>query len=404
MLSLLFSMMAITVSAADVVLKPNYTGDDIEQLFKSSGIAPKSEFETTAQYEARLNAARISGKRLVLLLDDVREQTFKYDADAGMMTATIPTSRVRFLSEPNYPTHTVIRVHKSERRDEYVGQNAYGAERHISRTRGDEYGVVISQSFNRPLVFPLDSTAAREAKPYLHLGFACTILDDKPLKDLTYHEPTISEPYDLAINEHYLPVSIGEVFVFDARTGVALLRFHPDDSTDAHIQSQTRQKLYALELEIRNGLGIYAQVDDRAEEMVFGSLVQARQRIRLRLTSQYETPTFLLNGSPYTPSWRIVNKEYGSFSMFDHAEAVINTESQKPVNSIGEHKVGESYAEWSLHIGIDQKGLCKSNKPACKRLGSIEKNGSGVFLTYDSTGASIAWTFADHKVIGIVPQ
>jgi hypothetical protein len=47
------------------------------------------------------------------------------------------------------------------------------------------------------------------------------------MKNLTSHEPTIKEPYDVAIFEHYVPVTVSEFFVFDVRTGRALLRFHP---------------------------------------------------------------------------------------------------------------------------------------------------------------------------------
>jgi YD repeat-containing protein len=54
--------------------------------------------------------------------------------------------------------------------------------------------------------------------------------------------------------------------------------------------------------------------------------------------------------------------------------------------------------------GIDLKNLCKTNKPACKALTNIEKTGSGVFYTYDSSGKTTGWTFADHKVSGITPQ
>jgi hypothetical protein len=402
MFSLMFSM-TITASAGDVALTPNFKGDDIEQLFQT-GSGPKSEFETSAQYEARRNATRANGKSLVLLLDDARDNLFKYDADAGMMSATIPTSRVHFLLEPKQPTHTVISVHTMKHEDEYVGQNAYGAAKHISRTRGDMYGVIISQNFNRPLVFPLDPATARDTKPFLHVGFACTLLDDTPLKNLSYHEPTISAPYDTAIMQHFVPVTINEVFVFDARTGAALLRFHPNDSTDTTVQTQTRQKLYPLELEVRDGLLLYAQVDDGEEEPVRGSLIQARQQIRLRLKSEYERPTFLLNGSRYTPYWRVFSKNFGSISLFDHAEAVITTESQKPVDALGGHKIGESYAEWLLHIGIDPKALCKSNKPACKSLNNIEKSGNGSFYTFDDSGRSVAWIFLDHKVGRIVPQ
>jgi hypothetical protein len=121
----------------EFTLSPNFMGDNIENFFQSSA-APKSEFETTAQYEARRATARMIGKKLVLLIDGGPEEAFKYDADAGIMTATIPTSKVLFLLEQNRPTYQVVKVHRVDRqKDEYVGQNAYGAETRISRLRSD---------------------------------------------------------------------------------------------------------------------------------------------------------------------------------------------------------------------------------------------------------------------------
>jgi hypothetical protein len=191
-LLLVFAAGVVLAQQPDVNITPNFMGDDIEKFFQSSA-APKSEFETTAQYEARRNSARMTGRPLALLLDDTRVNTFAYDADTGMMTATIPTSKVFFILEQSRPTHTVIKVHVIERqKDEYVGQNAYGAERRIQRSRSDLYGVVINQDFNSTLVFPLDSTTARENKPFLHLGFACTVASDTPLRHLTSHDPTVT--------------------------------------------------------------------------------------------------------------------------------------------------------------------------------------------------------------------
>jgi hypothetical protein len=350
-LILVFAAAVVLARPPDVNITPNFMGDDIETFFQSSA-APKSEFETTAQYEARRNAARMTGRPLTLLLDDARAGTFTYDADTGMMTATIPTSKVFFILEQDRPTHTVIKVHKVDRqKDEYVGQNAYGAGRRIERLRSDLYGVVINQSFNATLVFPLDSTTARETKPYLHLGFACMVSSETPLKNLTSHDPTVTDPYDIAILEHYVPVTISEFFVFDARTGVALLRFHPNDSADVGLQTQSRRKLYPLELQISEAGIVDVQVDGGKEEMFHGSLIRAKRQIRLKLTTQYSQPSFIPNGSPYSPRWQVFNKNLGSFSVFDHAEAVITIDSQQPLSVLGQHKIGESYPEWLLYGG-----------------------------------------------------
>ena len=225
------------------------------------------------------------------------------------------------------------------------------------------------------------------------------------MMNLTSHKPTINEPYDLAILEHYVPVTIAEFFVFDARTGAAILRFHPDDLADVRAQTQIRRTSYPLELQIRGTGIVFVQVDNGREEMVFDDrVIRAKQQIHLKLDTEYSQPSFVLNGSAYRPAWQIYNKNVGTLSMFDHAEALITSDSQQPVNVLGQHKLGETYSEWLLFVGIDQKNLCKQNKSACKVLSSIEKSGDGVFYTSDASGKTIAWSFADHKIVGITPQ
>jgi hypothetical protein len=209
-MSLVFLLSAIPTPAADVALTPNFRGDDIMGIFGPT-TSTKSEFETTAQYEARRNAAQVTGNRLVLLLDQARTELFKYDADAGMMTATLPIQKTFFITEPKEPTYNVVSVHKDVRADSYIGSNAYGAQRQIDRTRGTEYGVILTQSLKQQLVFPLTPAVAQDTKPYLHIGFACTVLDNTPLKHLTYHKPTIDSPYELSVLGYFVPVLIRKV-------------------------------------------------------------------------------------------------------------------------------------------------------------------------------------------------
>lgn len=52
--SLLFIACVVLAEGADVTLSPNFLGDDIEKFFQFSA-GPKSEFETTVEYEARRN-------------------------------------------------------------------------------------------------------------------------------------------------------------------------------------------------------------------------------------------------------------------------------------------------------------------------------------------------------------
>ena len=137
----------VPAQQSDVPIPPNFVGDDIEKIFKSAA-APKSEFETTAQYVARRSAESIINKQLVLLLDDMNEESLKYDADLGIMTTTIPIKQKLFILEPDHPTYQVLAVRKVKlQKDEYIGQNSFGAKTRIERLRSELYGVVVNQNF-----------------------------------------------------------------------------------------------------------------------------------------------------------------------------------------------------------------------------------------------------------------
>src|ERR1035438_8925154 len=90
---IMFAAGVVLAQQADVTITPNFIGDDIEKSLQPS-VSPKSEFETTAQYDARRAAARVTGKQLVLLLDDAREETFKYDADTDRKSTRLNSSHL----------------------------------------------------------------------------------------------------------------------------------------------------------------------------------------------------------------------------------------------------------------------------------------------------------------------
>src|SRR4051812_21524791 len=64
-------------------LTPGFTGDNIAAVVASlaSISKPRSEFETTMQYEARRSANSKSGSTFTFVLDK-KDEMFTYDADA----------------------------------------------------------------------------------------------------------------------------------------------------------------------------------------------------------------------------------------------------------------------------------------------------------------------------------
>lgn len=223
-------------SGSAEALGPNFWGNDpeavIEALKLSGANKPKSEFETTAQYEARVNTARTANRqRLAFVFRDtspVRGPKFSYDADNATMNAKLNLERTQFVevgSINSYYTADVKNIVRSQRK--YVGTNGFGAKATISETFIERYGMIFAglKTFrvgDISLSFPLSTEQAKDLKPNLRFGIICSVEDGRTMYTTDRLEPTISNPYDTIIGKQYLVVLPEQLVVFDERTGNAL--------------------------------------------------------------------------------------------------------------------------------------------------------------------------------------
>jgi hypothetical protein len=389
-------------------LGPAFTGDNIQSLVETikTDSLPKSEFETTVAYEARRNATRKDGTPLVFVFDE--KQQFTYDADSEMMMTSIAVKKQTFYLERNHPEYSVLDIRRTQRSQrEYIGSNAYGAQAKISSSLWDEYGIVINQSLEPTLLLAMNTASARDLKPFLRLGVACTLLTSTILENVSGHEATISSPFEFYTHYFYLPVVVSEMFIFDRRDGTALLRVHSNSSNDLAKQQEFRTKTFPIELEVKGSGVLFVSVDGGSEEPMFqNTIVRAKHRLNLKLQSQYAQPDLRLNGIAYRPAWSIHNKLINSISIFDYAEAAISSAdvnrqsqsgtSQSPTEA---HKIGETFQEWLAINQIDLDALCRENKSACKRLTAIQRTGHGEFWSTDNSHQAFGWIFKGGKVV-----
>ena len=365
------------VAAPAERLGSTFTGDSIEALVQAikKKSVPKSEFETTAAYEARLNGERRDEGTFVFVLD---QRQFSYDADAEMMTASISMNKRKFSSEPDHPEYWVLSVrHVLGSRTEYVGSNAFGVEAAVSSTISQDFSVILEQSLEPDLFLPMNPTTAQDVKPHLRTGLTCTLSSDKVFQDFSRHEPTISDPIDDFITYSFVPVTVREMFVFDKRDGTVLLRVHYNEPADLATQREYRDKMFPIELEVEGNSLLYVSIDGGSEEAVFeNAVIKAKHQLNLRLKSQFDQVNLRLNGRTFRPAWSIHNREIGSLSMFDYAEANIsNTEVQQELRSAvsRSHFIGETFQEWLVVNQIDLAVLCRENKKACKQLRKLRR-------------------------------
>ncbi|HXR75797.1 MAG TPA: hypothetical protein VN737_07475 [Bryobacteraceae bacterium] len=233
-------------------LGPNFSGADIQAAvsnLQKSEANLKGEFETTTQYQARINAAKTNGRRTYVFVLGQPDTpfgdtflygpSFNYDADNGVMDARIYARTIIFHLEPgnpNYPVMGLRRVKLSH--EEYVASNAFGAKTVVSKSVEDVFGIALTSgnglfqpsadksrgTFEAVITFRVPIPIAKDLKPNLRIGLVCVLEQPTILEGVSFHEPTIDSPYDLFAEHKYLSVLPVQILVFDARGGAILAR------------------------------------------------------------------------------------------------------------------------------------------------------------------------------------
>lgn len=202
--------------------------------------APKSEFETTADYQARIAAAAQS-ERQVLLARPVDEQTFpaplEYDADRGLLKVrttafdwgTANWSVERILGKPKLTTDGIFDVATVLHRTitplgEYKGSNVYGASALIAKQsrRTDSVWVRAGDNPNDKIfkgdadqvvgVIPMAPNVAKLVKPSIRFALAVT---PKPPFIVTGNgpgnAPSFDDPRDIPLSQDHFRILIADV-------------------------------------------------------------------------------------------------------------------------------------------------------------------------------------------------
>jgi hypothetical protein len=215
--------------------------DDIVAVFRevqASGLAgTKGEFESTAQYQARLTSWKGGTKKYVFVVDKpqegpFKEYTFEYDADAEEMHLTIGNE---YIVSDTFQLRSIRTVLGT-----YVGANAYGVKKSITRMVENTYYLRLSSSSpfelfskgeygsSKPAKFTwtMDRATARANKESLRIGLEGTIPSPEATQETSLTEPTIDFPRHILVYSRTLPFSLEELRVLNLRTGVTVASFH----------------------------------------------------------------------------------------------------------------------------------------------------------------------------------
>ena len=156
-------------------LPADYNGQPIAKMFAAIATAPKGEFETSAEYEARV--ARTSGGHFAFKLPHPK---VTYDADADAFTVEVGLDEMYVETEERPGYEISNRLLGS---DSYVGSNAFGVKGKVVRTVRQSYGLVQRGDpwQVQTLRFPMPRAEAKAVRDNLGVLLYCEVIKRSPL-------------------------------------------------------------------------------------------------------------------------------------------------------------------------------------------------------------------------------
>lgn len=246
-------------------LPPNYKGTNIVKLYSSlAKKAPlkKKEFETTAEYERKIAEAvtdDIYAFKIEAAGTGLRGlKVHPYDADSQTLKIDLETEYLSKSTLEDYRASLIVKtLDKSS--SSYIGSNAFGATRLVSKYRETQYGIALvnQQDFgksryddafskiktimtsvreiNMKIEIPIDK--AKTLKNNIGVLLLCkpapyksnAIISDNQGNDLIfenyyYSGATIDSPSVESYDRKYINVEVLAIWVYDIRTGEVLLK------------------------------------------------------------------------------------------------------------------------------------------------------------------------------------
>jgi hypothetical protein len=220
---------------AQDTLGPAFKGNNIEEVIKhvtaSSGASPKSEFETTQQYEKRIAAT----ERFIFVGPNppadpnepfyTEVADFKYDADSQTMSVSVDGLTEYDQDVKWFLAFTLVARVKIL--PSYMGENTFGVHKAIRKQTVEMFGIGVEGEYRDLLRQKYGASCsiapdeARTVKPFLKVGFVVLC---KPVIHRTHdhHTPTLSNPFDNTLNGVFVSSTIQAILIFDSRTGKVL--------------------------------------------------------------------------------------------------------------------------------------------------------------------------------------
>ena len=215
-------------------LPPRYAGSDCSAIARKlkSLDTGKSEYETTAAYNARiaaLSGRKIDGARTmaepVAFVVAGRDIASTYVADAGHLDVTAKPERVSLIVERDSRPGVIV-SDRSEEERRVVMSNAFGAK--VEGTAAQRTVCALAfrniSDFDQRVkgvsaLVPMTPAEAKAAKQQLALMYVGTIAPPFLGTYEDYHKATLDDPHEVSWRGDSVVLNLSEIWLFNRATG-----------------------------------------------------------------------------------------------------------------------------------------------------------------------------------------
>jgi hypothetical protein len=341
-------------------LGPGFQGNDISAIYEaiknSAALKPKSEFETTTQYEARRKSfadqpimgtlTLASALAFIVSTDSpIYGAQFKYDADSQTLAFTLEGRSMTFYLDSVHPELDTILIRSTELDSgTYIASNAFGAKVKVDKTYSRDNGVAFakdnwlfksSESYSRKftLLFTMTPDQARAVKENGRVLLICKLVDPWFSETVHGHEAKIDEPYDTTVSDNYLQAVPLQLWIFNQKTGEVLSRISElsvAKAQDEQLAIKLKQTPLLLEVSAGTTFLYTVSIDGQPGKLEHsdGKTKEFGARSKIVFTVEYPRNlldySFKLNGKPYEPDWQKDSTKIGNYESIRSATAVIS--------------------------------------------------------------------------------
>ena len=335
-------------------LGPGFAGHDIVGIYKAlkdaPSIAPRGEFETTAQFQERnretakkpILGTITANDYLAFVISKERVEAtwplkLTYDADLRLLQADFTGEYSDFALDADKARRTTVLMREMER----VSEPGNGTRLTTSRAAQnipDSYSISLAkdwlfQSERSRLSFSyLIDVAPEQARAYkddLQALIVCRLTPPWTRHNVFGHGSVHSGGL---FDANYLEVVPEQLWLYNSRTGEVLEKITEESlskNKNQQLALKLRQTPLILELSSENLSSAFLTVDGtpRANDTFDKEhpvTVTAKREIEIMIAHpKLSELDFRLNGEPYSPQWKKVSHFVGSQEFVDSVTAVI---------------------------------------------------------------------------------